>query len=142
MTQILYIDISNETIILFSHYRAFAAKRDSPTPRSHKQGNVEDCAIVLSASNDYRQDQDSILSWAKERIVKRKEKLHTIHAKKNKLSITDVWQDYLCWVRENTGMKATAKRKEIQAFMKKYFGENWGFEYVIQLDEEENSMLC
>lgn len=109
---------------------------------TEKQGNVEDCAIVLSASNDYRQDQDSILSWAKERIVKRKEKLHTIHAKKNKLSITDVWQDYLCWVRENTGMKATAKRKEIQAFMKKYFGENWGFEYVIQLDEEENSMLC
>ena len=105
------------------------------------QGNVKDCKLVLSASNAYRQDQDSILTWAKERITKRKEILDDMKAKKYKLTITEVWQDYLSWNRENTGSKPNTKRKELQAFMLKYFGKDWSREYVILLDEEDTDMM-
>ena len=107
------------------------------------QGNVKDCKLVLSASNAYRQDQDSILTWAKERIAKRTEILDDMKAKKYKLTITEVWQDYLCWVRENTGSKTNTKRKELQSFMLKYFGKDWSREYIIQIDDDddENMMI-
>ena len=105
------------------------------------QGNVKDCKLVLSASNAYRQDQDSILTWAKERIAKRAEILDDMKAKKYKLTITEVWQDYLCWVRENTGSKTNTKRKELQSFMLKYFGKDWSREYVIQIDDDDENMM-
>jgi P4 family phage/plasmid primase-like protien len=79
-----------------------------------KQGNVESCPIVMSASNKYRQGQDHIAGFVNEKVFKK------IGARIKKTEITDEFKKWFC---ESQGNSKAPKGKELCEYMDKKFGK-------------------
>lgn len=98
-----------------------------------KDGIVTDCAMVLSASNDYRKKQDYLLEFAQDKI----EKCDEPHAK---IRTTEVYAEFKLWYQETYG-KNVPKGKELYEFMDKRYGKrknNCWIGYKIKYDNEDN----
>ena len=77
-------------------------------------GNVNDCSIVLSKSQEYREGQDYIYQFIKERIIT----LEGSTVKKR-----EVAQEFREWYQTNYGNKGKDIRdKELYKYMIKYYG--------------------
>ena len=97
-----------------------------------KQGHVKDCSVVLASSNEYREGQDYLAEFAKEKIVK---------AEGRKIQKTEVMQTFREWFQTNYG-SGTPKAPELHEYMNKRYGryKNGGWHNVkIVYDEDE---LC
>lgn len=81
-------------------------------------GNVEDCDVVLSASNKYRDGQDDFSAFIKERIIK----LESDDPDESPLKKTPLYRAFKEWYINNVG-KNVPKGKDFDAFMEKKYGQ-------------------
>ena len=80
-------------------------------------GNVEDCEMVLAASNKYRDGQDDFSAFARERIIK----IEGDEEDETPLKKTPLYRAFKEWYINNVG-KNVPKGKELDAFMEKNMG--------------------
>ena len=80
-------------------------------------GNVEDCEMVLAASNKYRDGQDDFSAFARERIIK----IEGDEEDETPLKKTPLYRAFKEWYINNVG-KNVPKGKELDAFMEKKNG--------------------
>jgi P4 family phage/plasmid primase-like protien len=96
------------------------------------KGNVVDCKKVLSASDEYRNSQDYLAQFTKDKIMK----MHGGKVKKTELSET-----FKQWYTSNYG-RSVPKGKELYDFMDKRYGHfkngGWSNVSIIYDDEEGN----
>jgi P4 family phage/plasmid primase-like protien len=95
-----------------------------------KQGHVKDCDVVLASSNEYREGQDYLAEFAKEKIVK---------AEGRKIQKSEVIQTFREWFQTNYG-SGTPKAPELYEYMNNRYGryKNGGWHNVkIAYDEDE-----
>jgi len=95
-------------------------------------GIVEDCDIVMSASNKYRKGQDHIAAYVSERIEK---------IEGHKISKKFVGDDFDKWFRQENGQQKMPKKQELYDYMDKKFGsrkqEKWlNIDFVKQEEDE------
>jgi P4 family phage/plasmid primase-like protien len=81
-----------------------------------KLGVVKDCDIVLSSSDQYREGQDYLAEFCKEKIRK---------VDNGKIKKTELWTEFKQWYIINYG-KTLPKAKELNEFMDKRFGKYKG----------------
>lgn len=81
-------------------------------------GNVEDCDVVLSASNKYRDGQDDFSAFIKERIIK----IESDDPDESPLKKTPLYRAFKEWYINNVG-KNVPKGKDFDAFMEKKYGQ-------------------
>ena len=78
-----------------------------------KKGLVEDCEVVLSSSNQYREGQDYISEFCKERIM---------YEEGENIKKTELWSEFKEWYVLNYG-RNTPKGSEVYDYMNKKYGE-------------------
>ena len=104
-------------------------------------GNVEDCEMVLSASNKYRDGQDDFSAFARERIIK----IEGDEEDDAPLKKTPLYRAFKEWYINNVG-KNVPKGKELDAFMEKKYGTYRNGYKKIRLkfdtDDMESEMAC
>jgi hypothetical protein len=100
---------------------------------------VFDCDIVMASSAKYREEQDYLAEFVKDRIVE--------HPSKS-LRLSDVKTEFKNWYGSNYDKKTIPKMKEIENYMDKRFGKckgnpkEWkGIGYNISEAEDDPSML-
>ena len=97
-------------------------------------GEVNDCLEVISASEKYRQSQDAITGFIRERIIKVDKNLYGV----SKTSLNNVFKD---WFQMNFGNRKAPKLSELLDGVTKQFGHKhlktnkW---YNIQIKEESD----
>ena len=100
-----------------------------------KSGIVVDCEEVLSASNKYRQNQDYLAQFVKERIAKRDSDDDEVPLKK-----IVAWSEFQDWYKQNHG-KNIPKQRELMDHLEKVLGKldrgKWKKYKLIYDDEEE-----
>jgi hypothetical protein len=95
-------------------------------------GEVNDCFEVISASQKYRQSQDAITGFIRERIIKVDKNSYGV----SKTSLNNVFKD---WFQMNFGNRKAPKLSELLDGITKQFGpkhlktNKW---YNIQIKEE------
>jgi len=77
-----------------------------------KQGNVNDCEVVMASSNCYREGQDYLTLFVKDKIVTKKD---------SKIKKTELLNQFKEWYSGNYG-RNVPKGKELYDFMEKRFG--------------------
>jgi len=94
-----------------------------------KQGNVNDCEIVMSSSNEYREGQDYLAEFSKDKI-RRKEG--------GVIKKTEVLNAFKEWYQGNYG-RGVPKGRELYEFMEKRFGRyRNGWKNVEMIYEGDN----
>jgi P4 family phage/plasmid primase-like protien len=78
------------------------------------QGYVEDCDIVMSASNKYRQGQDHISAFISEMVGKKDGK---------KISKRELCEQFKLWYQDQQGSRKAPKGVELCEYMDKKFGK-------------------
>ena len=78
-------------------------------------GHVEDCDVVMSASNKYRCGQDHISSFVNEMVLKTDNQKDSI--KKNELN-----NQFKLWFQNEQGNRKIPKSQELYDYMEKKFG--------------------
>ena len=79
-----------------------------------KKGLVEDCEMVLSKSNAYREDQDYLREFAREKIVE---------MEGGKIKKTELLESFKQWYTIQYG-RSVPKGKELYDFIDKKFKKN------------------
>jgi hypothetical protein len=77
-------------------------------------GFVNDCDIVLKASNSYRQGQDFISEFIADRVIVSPDKT---------IEKTELTADFNSWYQNTYGAKGAPSIKDVQAYMDKKFGK-------------------
>ena len=93
-------------------------------------GNVEDCKIVMASSDQYREGQDYLAEFIKEKIK---------NVKGGKIKKTELWEVFKQWYNTNYG-KGLPKARELNEFMDKRFGKytNKWSNIIINYDDEDD----
>ena len=78
-----------------------------------KKGVVNDCKVVMASSDLYREGQDYLAEFCKEKIKK---------VQGGKVKKTEIWEVFRQWYQINYG-KNLPKAKELNEFMDKRFGK-------------------
>lgn len=86
-------------------------------------GIVEDCEIVLTASNSYRKGQDLIASFVNETIVKTR----VLTDKVGKAGLSEAFK---LWYQREQGGRKIPKAQELYDYMDKKFGQHTGKGWV------------
>ena len=92
-------------------------------------GAVKDCDIVLASSDQYREGQDYLAEFVKEKVKQ---------VKGGKIKKTELWEVFKQWYMINYG-KNLPKARELNDFMDKRFGKyvnKWN-NVVINYDDED-----
>lgn len=97
-----------------------------------KKGLVEDCAMVMNKSNAYREDQDYLREFAREKIV---------DSAGGKIKKTEMLESFKQWYTIQYG-RSVPKGKELYDFVDKHYKKNvrgvWiGIAINYDLDEDE-----
>jgi len=77
-------------------------------------GNVEDCDIVMAASNKYRQGQDHISAFVQEMVRKKDGK---------KIKRSELLEQFKLWFQEQQGTRKAPKGVELCEYMDKKYGK-------------------
>jgi len=77
-------------------------------------GNVEDCDIVMAASNKYRQGQDHISAFVQEMVRKKEGK---------RIKRTELCEQFKLWFQEQQGTRKIPKGVELCEYMDKKYGK-------------------
>jgi P4 family phage/plasmid primase-like protien len=91
-------------------------------------GIVKDCKIVLSSSDQYREGQDYLTEFTKEKVMK---------SKGGKIKKTELWETFRQWYTINYG-RNLPKARELNDFMDKRYGKyngKWN-NIVINYDDD------
>jgi len=79
-------------------------------------GKVEDCDIVLSSSNKYRQGQDHIAAFVSEMIIE-------TGNPDDKIGKKELASEFKMWFQESQGMRKAPKGTELYEYIEKKFGK-------------------
>jgi hypothetical protein len=77
-------------------------------------GNVEDCDIVMAASNKYRQGQDHISAFVQEMVRKKDGK---------RIKKSELCEQFKLWFQEQQGTRKAPKGVELCEYMDKKHGK-------------------
>ena len=93
------------------------------------KGNVEDCSMVLAKSNEYRNNQDYLAEFVKDKIVENSE---------GKIKKQEVYNEFKEWFTLQHGRNVPKGRELFQYLDKKYgkYKNGW-FGVEIHYEEEE-----
>ena len=95
-------------------------------------GNVEDCDIVMAASNKYRQGQDHISAFVQEMVRKKDGK---------RIKKSELCEQFKLWFQEQQGTRKAPKGVELCEYMDKKFGKckttGWQNVEIIYPDNED-----
>ena len=101
------------------------------------EGTVEDCDIVLEASNKYRQGQDHLSAFVLEKVLHTK--INSDKIKKNELS-----HEFKKWFEQEHGQRKQPKGCELNDYMDKRFGKSkitgWCGVKIIYPEESSDEM--
>tara|TARA_B100000902_G_scaffold314934_1_gene305850 strand:- start:50 stop:2884 length:2835 start_codon:yes stop_codon:yes gene_type:complete len=78
------------------------------------QGYVKDAKIVLSVSDKYRENQDYLTEFAKDKIIKKRD---------GKIKKTEILEEFKNWYIMNYGRNNLPNGKEITDYMDKMYGK-------------------
>ena len=78
------------------------------------QGFVKDAKIVLAVSDKYRENQDYLTEFAKDKIVKKRD---------GKIKKTEILEEFKNWYIMNYGRNNLPNGKEITDYMDKMYGK-------------------
>jgi len=94
------------------------------------KGSVKDCKIVMGSSDMYREGQDYLTEFCKEKIKK---------VTGGKVKKTELWETFRGWYQINYG-RALPKAREVNDFMDKRFGKYSGkwANITINYDDDED----
>ena len=97
------------------------------------QGIVENCDIVMSASNKYRQGQDHIAGFISEMVVRKEGK---------KIGKRELCEQFKIWFQEQQGNRKAPKGVELCEYMDKKFGnsnkkDGWQNVQIVYPDQEQ-----
>ena len=81
-----------------------------------KQGHVKDAKIVLSVSDKYRQNQDYLSEFAKEKIIRRTD---------GTIKKTEILEEFKNWFIMHYGRNNLPNGKEITDYMDKNYGKSY-----------------
>lgn len=98
------------------------------------QGIVENCDIVMSASNKYRQGQDHIAGFVAEMIVRKEGK---------KIGKRELCEQFKIWFQEQQGNRKAPKGVELCEYMDKKFGaskkkDGWQNVQIVYPDQDQD----
>lgn len=96
-----------------------------------KQGNVQDCDMVLASSDVYREGQDYLTEFCKEKVQKKRD---------GKIKKTELLETFRNWYQVNYGRQNIPKGREVYEYMDHKYGkyrQGWHNISIIY-DEEEN----
>lgn len=104
--------------------------------RSYRsQGNVGDCSIVMASSNQYREGQDYLAEFVKDKIQKKIG---------SKIKKTELLETFKQWYTTNYG-RAIPKGRELYEFMDRRFGKynnhGWHNVSIIYDDDEVGDVI-
>jgi P4 family phage/plasmid primase-like protien len=95
-------------------------------------GKVTDCKAVLSTSDKYRQDQDYLAEFAKEKIIKQKD---------GKIKKTEIMEEFKNWYITNYGRATLPNGREVTEYMDRLYGKcnkgKWHNVAIVYEDDEE-----
>ena len=97
-----------------------------------KMGAVKDCNIVMGSSSQYREGQDYLAEFCKEKIKK---------VPGGKIKKTELWTEFKQWYNINNG-KNIPKARELNEHMDKKYGKykgKWSNIAIIYEDDDEDS---
>lgn len=96
------------------------------------EGKVKDVKAVLSTSDKYRQDQDYLSEFAKEKIQKQKD---------GKIKRTEIMEEFKNWYIMNYGRATLPNGREITDYMDRLYGKcnkgKWYNVVIIYSDEDD-----
>ena len=96
------------------------------------EGKVTDCKAVLSTSDKYRQDQDYLAEFAKEKIIKQKDA---------KIKKTEIMEEFKNWYITNYGRATLPNGREVTEYMDRLYGKcnkgKWHNVAIVYEDDEE-----
>tara|TARA_A100001035_G_scaffold279684_1_gene281837 strand:+ start:1589 stop:4294 length:2706 start_codon:yes stop_codon:yes gene_type:complete len=94
------------------------------------QGNVSDCKIVMGSSDQYREGQDYLTEFIKDKIKKEIG---------GKVKITELQEEFKIWYNTNYG-RSVPKAKELKEFMESKYGKyknGWNNIAIIYDDDDD-----
>ena len=95
------------------------------------QGNVKDCSIVMAGSDMYREGQDYLTEFAKEKIIRKHD---------GKIKKTELLEEFKNWFIMLYGRNNLPNGKEITDYMNKKYGKcNRGKWFNVEINYEEES---
>ena len=99
-------------------------------------GIVKDCDIVLSSSSKYRDGQDHIAGFVKDKIIK-------TDNVKDKIKKNELTNEFKIWFQGSQGARRMPKGSELYEYMDKKFGKckNTGWQGVKIIYEEKEDEL-
>ena len=98
-----------------------------------KQGDVEDCELVLATSSQYREGQDYLAEFVKDKIKKKQG---------GKIKKTALTEEFKKWYTLNYG-RGVPKAREVYDCMNKKFGKfknGWHNVEIIYEDDEDDEI--
>lgn len=97
------------------------------------QGNVDDCDMVLAASNEYREGQDYLAEFAKEKIIRKEG---------SKIKKTEILHTFREWYTGNYG-RGVPKGRELYEFLDKRYGryKNGWQNVAVLYDNDEGDAI-
>ena len=97
------------------------------------QGNVKDCKVVMASSDQYREGQDYLAEFAKDKIQKKAGE---------KIKKTEILETFKQWYQGNYG-RGVPKGRELYEFMDRRYGKyRQGWHNVcIMYDEEDDDVM-
>ena len=99
-------------------------------------GFVKDCDIVMAVSDKYREGQDYLTEFAKEKIMRKDG---------SKIKKTEIIEEFKNWYIINYGRNSLPNGKEITDFMDKTYGKcnrgKWSNVEIIYDEEEQDDLI-
>ena len=95
------------------------------------KGNVKDCSIVMAGSDKYREGQDYLTEFAKEKIIRKHD---------GKIKKTELLEEFKNWFIMHHGRNNLPNGKEITDYMNKKYGKcNRGKWFNVEINYDEES---
>ena len=101
----------------------------------HTDGIVNDCKLVLAASNEYRKGQDFIAGFVSENIEKTSNQ-------KDKIKKTEIASHFKIWFQQEQGNRKMPKGQELYDYLDKKFGvhKSTGWHGIKIIYQEEDTL--
>jgi hypothetical protein len=99
------------------------------------EGIVEDCEVVLSASNNYRKGQDHIAAFMAENIEK-------TDNSKDRIKKSELTNEFKIWFQREQGNRKMPKAQELYDYMDNKYGKcskTYGWQFVKIIYEKEDN---
>lgn len=100
-----------------------------------RKGSVKDCAIVMKASDDYRQEQDYLMEFKNERLIEKTDEMRKTALGSKDMGIRSLYEDFKIWYKQSYG-NDVPKQKELKGFLEKYLGKDFLKNYIVKPEDD------